>query len=109
MDEEIRVSVSSNSSISSNDSLLNSPLSVEEVLIRSRASVVDFDFFFLRRCCFGRGKASSYDSGRGVGGTCRGCFGDDLVIWSSSELVESDLLPQAAVLKAEETWRLSEE
>ena len=30
-------------------------------------------------------------------------------IWSSSELVEDDLQPQAAVRKAEDTWRLKEE
>lgn len=47
LDEEIRVSVSSNSSISSCDSLLNNPLSADEVLIRRRASL---GFFFLRRC-----------------------------------------------------------
>lgn len=110
LDEEIRVSVSSNSSISSNDSLLNNTLSADDVLIRSCVSEVDLDFFFLRRRCrFGEAKTSSYESRRGVGGgMCLGRDGDDLEIWSSSELVEDDLQPQAAVLKAEDTWRLKE-
>lgn len=63
LDDEIRVSVSSSSSISSNDSLLNKPLSVDEVLVRRRVSVVDFDLFLFlrRRRRFGKVEPSSYE------------------------------------------------